>query len=396
MIPFFLVFCSKNFAQQGNDFSDVFWENGLRIESKSKQNKIKLGGRIHYDMGIYAIDKEAVKNGYSLKTKKGDEFRRVQMAVSGTIFGKIDFKGQLSFLDGEIKVLETFITFKEVPLVGNISFGNIVEPYRLESLTSSKYTTFMERALSNNFISGMENGVIFFDEFYNKRLAYQLGLFGLVNYDSSLFNSLNKNYAITGRLAGTLFNSDRILLHLGGTYSYRKVNKGKSFNYGIRPEVHLSEKYISNEYYEVEHVNLMNIETSMVTGAFSFQTEYTRATIISLLKNFKVEGFYTQVSYFLTGEKRVYESSLYGFGRVKPKRNLGKNGGGAIELALRYSTIEGKNNNKISNVTAGATWFLNASTKIMPNYIISDINNNTEFKGSGEFTGIQVRLEVDF
>jgi len=396
IIPFFLVFCNKNFAQQVNNSSEVFWDNGLRIEGESKNNKIKLGGRVHYDLGVYSIDKEARRNGYSLKTKKGDEFRRVQMAVSGTVFGKVDFKGQFSFVDGEVAVLETFITFKEVPLVGNVSFGNVVEPFRLESLTSSKHTTFMERALSNSFIPGIENGVVFFNEFYNKRLVYQLGVFGLVNYGTRILEALNKNYAITGRLAGTLINNNKMLLHLGGTYSYREVDEDRSFGFGVRPEVHLSEKYISNKYQDVENVNLMNLETSVVTGRFSVQAEYTRANIVSVLETFNVGSFYTQISCFLTGEKRVYESSLYGFGRVKPKRNFGKNGMGAIELALRYSTMDGRFADKISNITAGATWFLNASTKIMPNYIVSNIDNNTQFNGQGEFTGVQVRLEVDF
>ena len=86
-----LAFTGMAFAQetkkQENPFS-VKWKNGLKIESADKNFKLKLGGRIMYDTGYFWMDSEGTDNGYSLKTKSGDEFRRARFFTSGIFIQK--------------------------------------------------------------------------------------------------------------------------------------------------------------------------------------------------------------------------------------------------------------------------------------------------------------------
>lgn len=105
-------------------------------------------------------------------------------------------------------------------------------------------------------------------------------------------------------------------------------------------------------------VHTFAAEAALIWGPFSAQAEYAAATTTDAVTGgvdrgtVTFQGWYAQVSYFLTGESRAYDRRLGRFGRVRPKQNLwtmeddgcGKKAScfhaGAWELAARYSVIE--------------------------------------------------------
>lgn len=379
-----------------NSFSTK-WNNGFKIENANKSIKMKFGGRIMYDFGFFSLNNEAYTNGYTLASENGNEFRRARFFTSGTMYNNVDFKLQLEFTGGDVTLKDAYITLKKLPIVGNLRVGHFKEPYRLEALTSSKYITFMERALPISMLPERNSGFMLFNESSTKKMSWQIGLFRGANSDTSDSPKANGDYAITSRLAGVVVKNDKTLVHLGVSHSYRKPQESKTYGYSVRPEVHISNKYITTNVSEVKNINLFNFETALVAGSFSFQGEYSIASINSIITNEKFKSFYTQVSYFLTGEKRAYKNSVVGFGRIKPMKNFGdSNGMGALEFATRYSEIDGMNDDKMSTFSAGFNWHLNPATRIMANYIISNIENNTQFNGNGRFSAFQMRFQIDF
>ena len=140
---------------------------------------------------------------------------------------------------------------------------------------------------------------------------------------------------------------------------------------------------------------MVNFEGVFATGPFSFQTEYLR-TALEGDTNYNFSSYYGVVSYFLTGEQKVYKSSYKGFDRVSPKNNFtGKEGGlGAWEVALRYSNSD-LNSKDIyggeqASITLGLNWYLNPATRIMFNYVNADIKN------AGNVNVFQARFQIDF
>jgi len=110
--------------------------------------------------------------------------------------------------------------------------------------------------------------------------------------------------------------------------------------------------------------------------------------------NFNYTSFYGNVSYFLTGESISYKTSGE-FSRLKPKKNFdGKGGAGAWELGLRFSAMdlneEGVVGGELGNITFALNWYLNPATRIMTNYIYSNL------KGVGKANIVQMRFQVDF
>lgn len=382
--------------EKKENYFSTKWENGFKVENADKSITLKFGGRLMYDFGFYSLNSEAETNGYTLFSKNGTEFRRARIFTSGTIFSNVDFKFQADFSGGEVSLKDAYITLKKLPAVGNLRVGHFKEPFRLESLTSSKYITFMERALPISIISARNSGFMLFNETENKRMSWQIGLFRGAEKTTSDSPEANGDYAITSRIAGTAITTENTKLHLGISHSFRKPQNNHSFGYSVRPEVHISEKYITTNITNVDNVNLFNFETALVADSFSLQGEYATASVKSSLNDVNFNSFYVQASYFLTGEKRSYKNAIDGFGRVKPSNNFGENGMGAFEIAARYSSIDGMSNDKMSTITAGLNWHLNPVTRVMANYVISNIENNTQFNGNGQFSAFQMRFQIDF
>jgi len=130
-------------------------------------------------------------------------------------------------------------------------------------------------------------------------------------------------------------------------------------------------------------------------GPFSLQGEYIHSAVDSeQAGDPDFSGFYAYASYFLTGEHRPYKNTAGKFSRVKPKKNFGAGGPGAWELAARYSHLdlndEDIEGGELDDITVGLNWYLNPNTRIMWNYVHTDLD------GVGDADAFQMRAQVDF
>jgi phosphate-selective porin OprO/OprP len=414
----------------------AYWSNGLVIESKDGKNKIKLGGRIQADFASISSPKrslvdqlEADQGGNDL-TGFGSEFRRARLFVEGTVYRIIQFKAQYDFAgNGPAEFKDVWVGLTKVPKVGHIRVGHMKEPFSLEELTSSKYITFMERALPNVFSPGRNTGIRLHNTaFKSKRLWWGVGVFTNADDFGDNFNNF-QDWNFTARVAGTPFYAEkgRKLLHLGLGYSHQFRNKDHfSLRYRQRPEAHITAVRPLDTRggsggaadFDTDGIDLINPEIAVVWGPFSLQGEYMWSFVNAnrdsiwrngaevggynlLLKkgNPTFHGGYIYASYFLTGENRNYQLKSATFGRVKPRRNFDLQGGpGAWEIAFRYSYLSlnsgvasdpnfyagtsflstpriGTRGGIENNLTFALNWYPTPNTRWMLNYIYADINN---------------------
>ena len=385
------------FAQEKKENPFSFkWDNGFKLESADKNFKFKFGGRIMADYAFFSQNDNLETAFGALKTKNGTEIRRARFFLSGTLYKNVVFKWDLGFEGGVIAFKDMYLGLKNIPVIGNIRVGNVKEPLRLEMLTSSKYITFMERSLISDFAPTRNNGILIFNEFSNKKIGVQAGLFRNADDKTANDKKANDGYVFTGRITGLPINNkdNKQILHIGVGYSHRKPDT-KEYKVSSRPEAHLSsQKYITTGAIDnVDNINLLNLEAAFVTGSLSFQAEYLAAKV-NAIENYSFSSYYGQVSYFLTGESKKYKSSYGGFNRVKPQHNFGNGGTGAWEVAFRYSNSDLNSETILggeqSDITLGVNWYLNPSTRIMFNNVIADV------KDKGKANIFQVRFQVDF
>lgn len=393
-----LFFCTVSFSQENtaNPFS-FKWDNGFKLTSQDNQFSLKFGGRIMVDHAYFFQNNALTDNLGPLISKSGTEIRRARLYFSGDIYENTHFKFQADFSGNKVDLKDVFIGFSNLPVVGNLQVGHFKEPFRLSTLNSSKFTTFMEIAQNEAFAQTRNNGIIVFNDFLNERLSAQLSTFRNANNNSDDVFA-DDGYVVTGRITGLALRDTEKnqLLHLGLAYSYRKP-ESKEYRISPKPGSNLGPKYIGTGILkDVKNINLINFETAYINGPFSFQGEYLNANVNTKINTLNFSNYYGEISYFITGESKNYKSSYDGFGRVKPNKNFnGKDkGAGAWEIAFRFSEtdlsdktiIGGKKN----DFTIGLNWYVNPVTRLMINHVWVDIEDQ------GNANILQGRIQIDF
>ena len=131
------------------------WSNGFKVMSPDGDLSLKFGGRIQNDWAWYSADDEleAAVGGF----EEGTEFRRARLFFEGELYDRVEFKAQYDFAGGDPEFKDVYLGLIHLPGVGGLRVGHYKEPFSLEEQTSSKYLTFLERALPIEAFSPARN-----------------------------------------------------------------------------------------------------------------------------------------------------------------------------------------------------------------------------------------------
>ncbi len=393
---FILIFFIRVINAQDKNKFTTYWDNGVRVESDDGDFKIKLGGRIQYD--IMFINQDDSLDAH-FEANNGAEFRRARLYTSGTIFGNIKFKFQVDFAPAGVVIKDAYLTFTKIPVIGNIQAGNFKQPFGVEMLSSSKYITNMERPLTNQFDHDRDLGLMLFNSHLDKRFSWFAGVFFPAN-GAGIYKG--NQYQITTRVSGLpIYNVDNgyKVLNIDIAYSYHYDNN-EELSLKVRPEAHLAPKYLNLTVDALDHNQQANIGLVLVLGPFAFQSEYTIASLApsttsTLEKDqYFVDAYYGTLSWFITGEHKNFDKSKTSLDIIEPKRNLGKGGAGAFEVAVRYSSIDFNDADMqagtLNDITVGLNWYVNPAVRYTINYI------NANVKNLGRANIFQMRFQVAF
>jgi len=350
-----------------------------------------IGGRIMVD--AWAVDRD---NDGTPSGKSGTEFRRARLFISGTMYDNWFYKGQYDFAGNGVSMKDAYIGYKGFDAF-SIKIGNFKQPSSLEELTSSKYITFMERALPvEAFAVSRRIGLGIYN--HSKHFNWAASIYGQ-GPGSEADNS--EGYGAGARVAWSPINEKGSVIHLGASANYEEAN-----DTGLRFRSHM-ENHGTSRYLDTggipgaEDATKYGLEAAAVFGPFSVQGEYfltqTSAQAAGV-DDPEFDGYYAFASWFLTGESRAYKKGA--FGRVSPKSIVGKGGSGAWELAARYSYANledgGINGGEESNITIGLNWYATKYVRFMANYVMVDSDPIEGTNVDDKPNIIQARAQIDF
>lgn len=424
-------------------------EHLLQMETNNGLFKFFVGGRLQID-ATWMRASNAVQtpppSGIG-DTRDAVNFRRARFDFGGTFYKNIDFLMEWDFINtvnaernGAPLPINTpvptdmWVTFKNIPYIGNVRVGNQKPPIGFEHLTSSRYLNFLERSLAfdafvENQNNGFEPGIMAFNTFVDQRLYAALGVF---KHTRSIFgwNVGDGEYDLSGRVTALplWLNDGEQLIHVGVGGSVRGMDDGQD-RMRARLLVRDGPAVLHNIVAEARMFGdthaVVAPEFVAVWGPWTFQAEYYGNWITNAIapvdgpaaqrvNNGTVyfNGGYAEVLYFLTGEHRTYDRGRAAFTRVTPKSNFQGfsadgascmacegHGWGAWQVGVRYSWVDLDNKNirggSAQDMTVGLNWFLNPYMKLQWNYTML-YRNAFDPRFDGFVHGLGTRIAFDF
>ncbi|KMP11827.1 hypothetical protein UZ36_02985 [Candidatus Nitromaritima sp. SCGC AAA799-C22] len=360
---------------------------GFQFGADDGNFKLKLGGRVQVDAAVYDDNRDL---------GDGTELRRARLGVAATLFRHWKLEAGYEFAGDSVSVKDAWIGYTGIQST-LLRAGHFKEPFSLEELTSSKYSTFMERGLPNAFVPGRNIGIG--SNIHGENWSFATGVFGEGAGDA---RTEGEGFGVTGRITFAPLARKERAVHLGLAGTFRapeEVTDSVTFN--SRPESHVTSARLvdTGAVGNVNHFTLIGVEAATVLDAFSLQGEYIRARVSRGENNPGVnfEGAYIYASWFLTGESRTYSPKKGIFGNVVPQKDFGPDGIGAWELALRYSFLDLNDGPVVGgqeeNITAGLNWNVNSRIRFMANYVRVMTGPN---RGDNDSNIFQMRAQAFF
>lgn len=376
--------------------TDALWA------SQSQANQVAVGNGVAADGDV----------------QDGVDFRRARLAATGQAWDNIAYMLEMDFaFPGRPSFMDVWMDIDDVLGNSKLRIGQYRQPFGMDGLTSVKEMTFLERGLPFAFLPFRQVGAMLHGYSHDELMTWAVSGF---RFPTDTFGGNvgdNGGYGVATRVTGLLVNraESNGLLHVGAGYSF--IDPANDLvRYRNQPEVFVGETgggafvpngvpsnlppFVDTGLIATDNVHLANIELAMSHGAFYAQSEAIFA-VVNQQNGASVAfpGAYAYAGYFLTGESRPYNSKNGVFGRVNPKRSVGKDRGiGAWEIAGRWSyidlndgTIQG---GRLNNLTAGVNWYLNPNTKFQINYIHAMLDSPINNRSNADLVGI--RAQVDF
>ena len=385
----------------------VSFKNGLFVETEDKAFSFKIGGRIQADGGF--------ANDLTTFSRSNAGFRRAQLEVEGKAYKNWYYKFQYDFTgSGAAGIRDAYLAYRNKLLPEEITtqpvtfqVGNFFEPFSLETVSSTKHMTFIERALPTALAPSRHIGAAV--TVGDKNWAVKTGVFSTSPQDTATAPPAGQSQyfdlAVRG-IYSPILEEDK-LLHVGGSFKYQEASNTTAATNaaGLRPGstdrdetdvlggsgalVRVPAKWDlscatvtgSGSSAVVSLVGdsclkysySYGFEAAAAYGPFSAQgeyiaTQYERDPINIALRGANggasqfYSGYYVQGSVFLTGESRAASYNNYvkswnspgTFSDVAIKNPLNKGGIGAFEVAGRFSELN-LNNHGVAGFPSTST-----------------------------------------
>lgn len=407
--------------------------NGILVfESKDQ------GHRVWYDVRVQADGAVFFGETYN-KIGNGTSLRRARFAVK-TEFGNNWYAElDMDIANSQLELKDAYLQ-KGIGKHLNLRVGNFKENYSMESTTTSRYLTFMERPMAVNTFAPSRH--IGFSANYQKNWLLAIGgvYFQVVDDIEERTFSLDNNkdfgvdegYSYTGKLVIMPFHKDLDKgLHFGIAGSYRTPKSDAevagTLRYSTRSLSSINrKKYIDTDLIgKVDYATLGGLEFAAYHKGLRLQAEYLQSNVFRHddLPELNFDGSYVFGSWLLFGGKYNYNTSEGEFTQVTRGKSWGD-----LELALRYdylslnSGMETMMRGAGEGITVGLNYYANNNVKIMLNYaylnhdryangkdklfVGYDANGNLtrnpklvvdeKGKAGEDFSMISIRFEVDF
>lgn len=359
------------------------------VETPDGRDRFRIRGRLMADFAYVDWD-DAQNTIDGDMARYGSIIRRARLGVLGIWNYDWEWQMEVDFRDLEVRFANAYIAYLGWDQ-SRFAIGHFKEPFSMESSTSSRRITFIERATPvDAYRPDRELGFLY--ETIRPNMYVGLGAFG---GDSVVRNRrVTEGFSLAGRASFAPINEEDRFLHIGGSANYRKnayrQREGRNREYlDVRLRSRLGTRAVDgrmiglNDIPNVKDFSRAALELAKGWGPFAVQGEYLWVDVNRDfgLESLTLKGWYAQASWFLTGETHTYRAESGDMGAPMVNHPFGSRDGGpgAWQLALRYATADSNSRDydghAMDHWTLGLNWFPIPEIVLKLNYAYVDAEN---------------------
>ncbi len=363
--------------------------DGFNAASEDGRYTFGIHGRVQFDGGWFDND------GRGRDNVAGTELRRVRLAISG----KLDDWGYVAdfdFAGGEITGQTVALSHAAGP--GTLSIGQIKPFYSLEYTTDDLWAAMQERSwVADTMAPGYRYGAQWVGD--NGSWVYGANLYNQANMDSER----NDGIGGSARVVWLPLAGGDDVLHLGADLGRDQIGRGPDNTYTglsttVRAAGHLSDQ---SRFTLVRFDDGRQVDVDKYLAEFAYsrgpvyvQSEIGRARYDDGVQDGELTTGYAIVGWFITGQSRGYDRK-----KARFTRPSGIGAGGAWELALRYDSACGEQDDSDIQVKAsslGVNWYATGNVLLRLNYIHSEAEDRLAHTSLDKTNAITGRVQIAF
>ena len=376
------------------------WKGAPELADKDAGFTFKPKGFMQWDAGYVGYPEGDERRG----TVGGINFanlgfnaraRRLVFGAEGTLPGNFGYKFELNFAQATVGYEDIILTydFKNSPL--QLMVGNFYPYSSLETMTSSRLGSMLERASFTdafNYNRRLGIGLQFSDKKTDQYLI-QAGIFSTPIDDISVSGtSLANSFTRTGWQASLRGIYSPIMgttrLHVGANFQHRENNReDQTARYRTRPLTQITDqRFIDTNNLAAKGDDAIGVELAAIHKSLHLAAEgqkvwvrdaYNAAELTALNGDAgdnagstgttyngdpSFWGGYFEIGYFLTGETRAYKGGKWD--RTKVLKPFDQGGWGAVQLNGRVDYVDLTDDVDDSSASLSAPFYVNGGKQL--------------------------------
>jgi phosphate-selective porin OprO/OprP len=382
------------------------WKGAPQFDDKEAGFSFKPRGAIQLDAGFNGFPRGNELRG----TVGGLNFqnlgwngraRRLLLGADGTLPGGFRYSAEFNFAQASVDFEDVFLAydFKTKPFT--VQIGHIYPFSSLETMTSSKFTSFMERAgITDAFNYNRRLGIAFTAN--DKKTDSWIVQAGIFNepVNNGNFTHTGWQASLRGVYSPTVGTTR---LHLGANFQHRvNTKEALAQQYRARPLNQLTDqRFIDTGNIASAGDDVAGLELAAIHKSLHFAAEAQKVWVrnaynaaqaaginanpgnndtigagsLLLNANPTFSGGYAELGLFLTGETRGYKGGR--FDRTKVLHPFNEGGWGALQLNARVDYLNLTDRVDSSSPSIAAPFYVNGGKQL--GYQLSAIWNPTDY-----------------
>ena len=344
------------------------WKGAPQFADADDGWSFKIRGRLMIDTAYTSIPNNYVANrnlGFNSRV------RRFRIGVEGAIPGGFGYKAEVDYANSTVGFGDVVLTYAPAGKIYGFTFGNQESLDGMEQITSSRWSSFIERAQANDAFGNTRRiGLALNLHSKDNLFRFDTGLFAAHSIDASLDND---GWIGAARVTYTPYVGPGFV-HMGLNFQHREFQSNDNAvastsvgapstnqiaRYRARPFLQTTDvRYVDTGNFAAKSDNIFGAELYGVFKSLHLggEAQYVkvnaysagdRATGLDAFNGGSVvtptgdpsffSGFF-EAGYFLTGETRGYKNGAWD--RTKVLHPLNKGGSGAFQVIGRIDYLD--------------------------------------------------------